>query len=172
MDKRVCVSTACKGVKSCCEGLTESTHVRTKATHRCTSGRAALARSCSYRLPPRTSRWTPMGAAMLAPVTWTGELLAAPPAGGAAAPRPGGPAAAGAECACARENASGLWNQRAAPVRRPAAPPAASSLTPREAGSGRSSRSELPRPAGMEGNCQVSCWPPVFIASTFWCMET
>lgn len=54
-------------------GPTESTHVRTKPTRGRVSGRVALERSYADRLPPRTSRGTPMGAAMLAPVTWPRE---------------------------------------------------------------------------------------------------
>lgn len=82
-------------------GLTESTHVRAASTRGFISGRGALERSYADRLPPRTNRWTPMGAAMLAPVTWPGEHLAAPPTGVAALPKPTGAGAAEGECACA-----------------------------------------------------------------------
>lgn len=118
-----------------CGGLTESTHVRAASTRGFISGRGALERSYADRLPPRTNRWTPMGAAMLAPVTCPGEHLVAPPTGVAALPKPTGAGAAEGS-ARAREADCGNPGSLVALVAPPAAPPAASTLPAREAGSG------------------------------------
>lgn len=96
----------------------------------------------SRRLPLRTSRWTPLGAAMLARVTWPpSPAPAAPPRPArwncpvAALREPGGAGAAPGERACARGADCGSPGSEAAP-----APGASRGSAARRARSGRERR--------------------------------
>lgn len=117
-------------------------------------------------LPLRTNRWTPLGAAMLASVTWPRALAPSSPRPARwSSPVAAVPKTGGTEAARGRVRVrGGSWLRE--PRRRSGSGTGASRgtrgrpspLRPRETGSSRGSRarSEPPRPGGMEEACQVS----------------